>query len=263
VAGCAILSLLDIKVVASNSLLNTREAAQFLRVSQASIRRWSDSGLLPAQRVGRRRERRFEQSELVRFLGQPSGDSRPPAAAQISNVNVGGASVPLRTHLAPFYGTDLGGLRLPVPFLADGLRAGQPSFLAASGAVLERYARALSDEHRIDVDAAVESGRLVILPGAGVDVAGAIANWERLFGKALSGGPTVLRVVGEMACERLMFGSDAEMLAYEEAYELMGRRFPVVTLCQYDAREFDGEVMLRVLKSHPDMFVHHLGGFLN
>jgi len=43
----------------------------------------------------------------------------------------------------------------------------------------------------------------------------------------------------------------------------MAKRFPAVTLCQYDAREFDGEIMLRVLKSHPDMFEQHLGAFLN
>jgi transcriptional repressor of dcmA and dcmR len=66
-----------------------------------------------------------------------------------------------------------------------------------------------------------------------------------------------------MASELSVFGSMAEMMAYEQAYEVMAKRFPVVTLCQYDAREFDGEVILRVLKSHPDMFVQHLGGFLN
>jgi transcriptional repressor of dcmA and dcmR len=248
--------------MASNSLLNTREAAQFLRVSEASIRRWSDSGLLPAQRVGRRRERRFAPSDLREFLGKSSGDRRP-AAAEISSVNVGGASVPVRSHLAPIYSTDLGGLRLSVPFLADGLRAGQPCFLVAAGPALERYASALSEEQSIDFVEATDSGRLVIIPGPGASVADAIANWERLFGKALAGGPTVLRVAGEMDSEREVFGSEAEMMAYEEAYEVMAKRFPVVTLCQYDAREFDGEIILRVLKSHPDMFAQHLGGFLN
>jgi hypothetical protein len=66
-----------------------------------------------------------------------------------------------------------------------------------------------------------------------------------------------------MVSERAVFGSEAAMMAYEEAYELMAKRFPVVTLCQYDAREFDGEIMLRALKSHPDMFEQHMGGFLN
>jgi len=250
------------KVTESSSLLNTREAAHFLRVSEASIRRWSDSGLLPAKRVGRRKERRFARSELESFLARPAGDAHL-AAGEPAAVNVGGASVPLRSHLAPIYSTDLGGLRLSVPFLADGLRAGQPCFLVAAGTVLERYARALREEQSVDLAAAADGGRLVIIPGPGRNVAEAIANWERLFGKALAGGPTVLRVSGEMASERAVFGSEAEMMAYEESYELMARRFPVVTLCQYDAREFDGEIMLRVLKSHPDMFAQHLGGFLN
>ena len=46
----------DRTVMVGDSLLNTEEAARFLRVSEASIRRWSDAGLLPARRVGRRRE---------------------------------------------------------------------------------------------------------------------------------------------------------------------------------------------------------------
>jgi len=43
----------------------------------------------------------------------------------------------------------------------------------------------------------------------------------------------------------------------------MASRYPLVTLCQYDAREFDGEMMLHVLKSHPDMFERNMGAYLN
>ncbi len=245
----------------SNSLLNTEEAARFLRVSQASIRRWSDAGLLPARRVGRRRERRFAHADLVQFLGQRTGE--PQVSRQASTVNVGGAPIPVRTHLAPIFSTDLGSLRLSVPFLAEGLMAGQPCFLAATGAVLERYLKALSQEPTVDLEAAARAGRWTVAGWPRGTVADAVASWEELFGKALAGGPTILRIVGEMACERSMFSSDAEMLAYEEAYEVMIRRYPAVTLCQYDARECHGEVILRMLKSHPDMFEHHLGGLLN
>ena len=249
----AMLYLPPLKVMADSSLLNTAEAADFLRVSEASVRRWSDTGLLPALRVGRRRERRFARADLVRFLGQPSA----------STVTIGGVSIPVRTHLAPIYSTDLGSLRLSVPFLAEGLKAGQPCFLEASGAVLERYAKALTKEHGIDFAAAEQSGQLVTLSGPGADASHAIRYWERILAKTLDRGPTLLRVVGEMACARQTFASEAEMMAYEEAYDLMIRRFPAVTLCQYDAREFKGEIVLRVLKAHPDMFDHNLGGFLN
>src|SRR5260370_33574528 len=101
----------------SNSLLNTEGAARFLRVSQASIRRWSDAGLLPARRVGRRRERRFATADLVQVLGQRSGDPLP--SRQAGTVIVGRPPVPLRTPLAPTYSTDLAGLRLAVPRLPE------------------------------------------------------------------------------------------------------------------------------------------------
>jgi hypothetical protein len=60
-----------------------------------------------------------------------------------------------------------------------------------------------------------------------------------------------------------MFASEAEMMAYEEAYDRMARRYPLVTLCAYDARQFGGETILRMLKAHPDMFQQHLGLFLS
>jgi transcriptional repressor of dcmA and dcmR len=243
-------------------MLNTKEAARFLRVSEASVRRWSDAGLLPAQRVGRRRERRFAQSDLRQFLSQ-SPTTGQGARSAPSAVNVGGTSFPLRTHLAPIYSTNLGGLRLTIPFLAEGLRAGQPCFLEATGEVLQRYARALTEQQNIDFAAARKAGQLTVIPGPGANTVEAIANWEELFSRALAGGPTILRVVGEMACVRPMFASDSEMLAYESAFDVMAKRFPAVTLCQYDAREFSGEVILRVLKTHPDMFGPHIGGFLN
>jgi hypothetical protein len=52
-------------------------------------------------------------------------------------------------------------------------------------------------------------------------------------------------------------------MRFEEAYEVMCRRYPVAAICQYDVREFNGEAMLRVLKAHPDLFEHRLGTFLN
>src|SRR5258707_375738 len=162
--------------MASNSLLNTREAAQFLRVSEASIRRWSDAGLLPARRVGRRRERRFERSELERFLGQATSEGQDVPTAAVA---LGGVSIPLRGHFAPIYSTDDGALRLTVPFLAEGLRAGQTSFLAATGQMLQRYVQALASEPGVDFDKAKESGQLVILSWRRAGAEEVIANWEK------------------------------------------------------------------------------------
>ena len=248
------------KVKVNTGLLNTREAAQLLRVSEASIRRWSDAGLLPARRVGRRRERRFDRADLERFLGQASGRGPNVPTATIA---LGGVSIPVRGHFAPIYSTDGAALRLTIPFLADGLRAGETCFVAATGEMLERYMDALAGEPGVDIDGAKQSGRLVILAWDRAGAEEVIANWEQLFAKALAGRPGMLRVAGDMASELQMFGSEVAMMAYEEAYDRMARRYPVVTLCAYDARQFGGETILRMLKAHPDMFQQHLGLFLS
>ena len=56
-------------------LLNIKQAAQYLNVSEISIRRWTDAGKLACLRVGGRRERRFEHQELVNFLEQQSSSN--------------------------------------------------------------------------------------------------------------------------------------------------------------------------------------------
>jgi transcriptional repressor of dcmA and dcmR len=239
-------------------MLNTREAARFLRVSEASIRRWSDAGLLPARRVGRRRERRFNESDLKSFLGE-STQGRPAA----DGVNAGGVLLPVHGHFATFYDSDPGRVRITVPFLADGVRSGQVCFLVASGNVLDAYLESLGAEPGIDVRSALESGHLVTVGGPGSTVDGALSFWEKSMGRALAGGPTVLRVVGEMSCEREVFTSSAEMMQYEIAFNTIASRFPSVTLCAYDVRAFDGQAIFNAMRAHPDLFKLRLGSFLN
>jgi len=238
--------------------LNTKEAARFLRVSEASIRRWSDSGLLPGIRVGRRRERRFNESDLVGFVEH--APARNPTAA---TVNVGGTALSVPTHLATLFSSDAGGMRLTVPFFSDGIRLGQPCFLVAHGELAQRYIDALGHVEGVDLAAAIESGVFAVVAFTGGYAEDAITQWERILAAAVADRPTVIRIVGEMASERTMFASEDEMLRYEEAFEVMSKRYPVVVLCQYEARRFDGPALLRALKAHPDLYGLRIGTFLN
>lgn len=247
----------------SEKLLNTAEAAAYLRVSQASVRRWSDSGLLRARRVGRRHERRFTEADLKGFLAPDASASAPHSPAISGPVWIGGAQVPVHGHLATFYDSAEGRLRLSIPFFRDGLLLGQPCFLAASHDVLAAYMTALRRVDGIDIDSAVRDGLFTIVDGPGSTVEGALHFWEQSLSKAVAGGPTLLRVIGEMAVERHLFPSDAEMMRYEVAYNLIARRFPVVTLCQYDVRAFDGEMVFQALRSHPDLYEMGIAAFLS
>jgi transcriptional repressor of dcmA and dcmR len=59
-----------------DDLWDIKRAARFLRVSETSLRRWTNAGQLACLRVGRKRERRFRRADLLAFLeDQPVRDS--------------------------------------------------------------------------------------------------------------------------------------------------------------------------------------------
>jgi excisionase family DNA binding protein len=242
------------------SIHTTSSAASYLGVSEASVRRWADAGLLSVQRVGPRRARRFAEEDLRRLKASArmagfasSGGVKPPAAARSGQFGA-------HDHLATFYDSDVGRLRLSLPFLRDGLLAGQRCFLVASKAVADEYVDALSRQPGLDVPAAIESGALSIRADVGSSSREATAAWERLWWEALGLGASAMRVVGEMATYE-GFADVGEMLAYEMAYDSLAQRHPVVTLCQYDVRHFSGETIIGALKAHPDLFSKRIADF--
>lgn len=239
----------------ASPMLSTREAAERLGVSEASVRRWSDRGVLPVQRVGRRGERRFKPEHVEEFAVHRR--AIPPAAAPLPDrpqVLVGGQPVPTSTHLVTFYDSDAARLRLTGPFLAEGLRAGQPCFLLAEGEELDSYMVALRVSLGAALDAAIGSGQLVIVGAPGATVEAALAFWEEKLWDAVDNHASVMRAVGEMVSERKSFESEQEMLDYEAAFNMTVRRFPAVVICQYDVRKFSGQAVLAALRAHPDSY---------
>jgi excisionase family DNA binding protein len=247
----------------SDKLLNTAEAARYLRVSQASVRRWSDGGLLQARRVGRRRERRFTETDLTSFLAEGKANPAGRHATAPDGVLIGGTYVPLHSHLGSFYNSDDGRLLLTIPFFREGLMSGQPCFLVADGHVLDAYLEALRGEDGIDLDAAIRDQKFMTAPGPGSSVDGALHFWEQALTRALAAGPTLLRVVGEMSSARKGFESDDQMVDFEVAFNTISKRLPTVALCQYDVREFTGETMFKAIRAHPDLYPLGIANFLN
>ena len=178
-------------------------------------------------------------------------------------VLLGGAPVPTHAHYPVFYNSDEGRLRLAIPFLADGLRLGQPCFLSVFGELREAYLAALRKVEGLDVDRAIRDGRLTLVDVIGVDVEDAVAFWERSFWRVLASGPTIIRIVGDMDSERHAFASQSEMLRYEVAYSAIAKRYPAVALCNYDVRVFESETIFQAIKAHPDMDGCRVGTFLS
>ena len=124
----------------------------------------------------------------------------------------------------------------------------------AQGEELDSYMVALDAQPGVDVDSALASGALTVVPGPGRTVAEALDFWEASLWEAMDRHATPMRAVGEMASERMTFESEKEMLAYEAAFNVTGRRFPSAVICQYDVRKFSGPALLQALRAHPDIF---------
>jgi excisionase family DNA binding protein len=242
-------------------LLDISEAAQFLNVSETSLRRWTNDGLLPCLRIGRRRERRFRRADLLAFMEQPSAPQSSGngegGSMKIQNLEDEPIAAIHGNHLCGIYGSDAGRLDLAVPFLLEGLRKKSVCFLVAPVPAQKDILKAMKKK-RSSLDSDIKSGRLIVSEHQ-QSPAEQCSFYEVAMRKAEAEGVDSFRVVGDMWGLRLLV-SPEQVIELEVGFErLIVPRFPVVALCAYDARKFTGVELLDALKDHEDTFKFPMG----
>lgn len=246
------------------NLLNIKQAASFLGASEISLRRWSDAGKLHCVRIGGRRERRFYLSDLRAFLQQDSiwtDTARMDHHKHGSHILLEGMAIDHGQHLCSFYETDAGRLKLAIPFLLGGLQTEDRCYLVAAHGVQTHILDTLR-ELSLDVDRAISQNQLICMDGLASGKA-MLAYFEQAFLTAGKNGIQGMRVLGDMAWVLSKNISIAQLQTFEMQYNAgLGKRFPVVSLCQYDARLFSGSGVLGALKCHDDLFDYPLAHFL-
>jgi excisionase family DNA binding protein len=235
------------------ALLDIEGAARFLGVSTTSLRRWTNSGRLACLRVGGRRERRFRLTDLIAFLqDQPAQRHEAAIVPRASDgVNIGGMAVPFGTHLCGFYSTNEGRAKLAVSFLAGGLVPGAVCYLVADPAVQREILAQLGMDQAV-LQKEIAAGRLVPVEHA-VTRKAQQKNFERLFMTAIAGGAHSLRLVGDVWGIAKNLTRD-DLVEFEEAFDQVSRRLPLVSLCLYDVRRFSSLDALTALRGHGDGF---------
>ena len=73
--------------------------------------------------------------------------------------------------------------------------------------------------------------------------------------ESVAQGYSGARVIGEMTPEVQQLEGGNRLMEYEARVSLLLRERPITTVCQYDARRFDGATIMDVLKVHPFMVV--------
>ncbi len=247
----------------NSDLLNIKEAAALLKVSEASLRRWTNAGELACLRLGAKRERRFRRGDLLAFLQdrEASAAVAAPASIRPAEVVLEGIAIEYGNHICTLYENDLGRLKWSVPFLTDGLRNGDGCFLIATPEVRDEilgHIGAVWD----GVPEARAKGQLIESEGIGEGEA-MCRFVERSLVMATRSGLRSFRLLGDMTWCLRQGMTQEQLVAYEVRYNYdIARRFPLVSVCQYDVREFSGSGVLNALKCHEDTFSYPLSRFL-
>jgi len=168
-------------------------------------------------------------------------------------------------HICGFYRKPLERDNILVPFLADGLAAGDKCTCVVDsctpGDVLDRLAE------RLEVGPYVSGRQLEVLDADGTYLAEGgflpermLKFWEAKARQGPSGDVGgFARNVGDMSWAHRDPRAVDDLIGYESELNRIMSDFPQVNLCLYDLTRCSGELIMDVLKTHPKVL---LGGMI-
>lgn len=232
-----------------DKLLNVKEAAALLNVSQMTIRRWTNAGLLRCFRIGKKLERRFSPQDLQTFIkGEP--DSRDtglsrlvPGTANSVDLGFGNITVPDGMHFTHFYFDLQEVLEFQALFLQQGLKNGETVLLVSPDDRRDKLLQTLDDTGLAVMD---------------------LMNQERLHHSSGKDDPSEMsvyiaqvassargrfRLVGDMSWTIAKQWPKEQIRTLEETTNT--RMKPgYLFMCQYSLTEFSGRETMMALETH-------------
>ncbi|MGY1624446.1 anti-sigma factor RsbA family regulatory protein [Geodermatophilus sp. SYSU D00965] len=150
-----------------------------------------------------------------------------------------------RPHAAALVGSDDELLAAAVPFVEEGLRAGDLTVLSCGPETAALVAGALGEQFpRVETDA-----RIALVDTRAPD---ALTSTRRLLDRAASAPSGWLRVLGQIE-----FGREPttwhEGQRYEAAVNALLDGCPLTAMCLYDRRELPPEVLESAARTHPEL----------
>ncbi|MBI5895883.1 MAG: MEDS domain-containing protein [Desulfobacterales bacterium] len=168
---------------------------------------------------------------------------------------------PAGTHICQIFSDDDERSEALLKFLASGLADGERA-ACFSEKVTEQTIRGFFTDHGLSYERLSGSGafslsgaREVYFEGNRFDPDRMLTILTRYYQESLSMGFNGARVIGEMSPEVQQVPGGERLLEYESRVSLLLKTHPVTSVCQYDARAFDGATIMDILKVHPLMVV--------
>lgn len=217
-------------------MLDIKEAAEFLHVSEMTIRRWTNSGALKCYRVGGKRERRFHMRDLEEFLNGLHNQKMMPLGYR-------GLRTPDGSHMTHFYSGQNEALEVSAAFVLSGLE-GREAVLAVMPPERGRNLKNVLQRKGRSIDRDIQKGRFSF--SSGLDSPREMIRYLADFAERAE----KFRVVGDMVWV-LEKGWDLRALTdLEEAADFMPRSEGGLLLCQYSLTDFTGSHIMMATESH-------------
>ncbi len=248
----------------NKKLLTIQEAADFLKVSKTSLRRWSNTGRLPCYRVGSRNERRFQLTDLLAFL---SNSAQPAPISNIvpqENITWNKDEELIRSphHISTYYRNESEQWQALEPYLAQHLvDKTRTVYIYDSNeeTITRQFSKQGFDPRELQLNNSlnlIPSEQAYLLDGVFIPNR-MLEFWQKTIGQAMMDGIQKILLTGEMGwAVRGLPGSEL-LSAYEIELDRFLENFPMVTtVCQYPLKEFSGEEIFDSICAHPHLQVN-------
>jgi hypothetical protein len=165
-------------------------------------------------------------------------------------------------HICAFYRGSAQRDELLLPYLREGLLAGDKCICVTDGPAADQAVRLMAAE--LDGGVALGTGQLHAMRSESTYLAGGcfaidrmIEFWEAAVGTAVGrDGFGFVRAVGEMTWALRALPGVEHLLAYEARLNDFLPRYPQVILCLYDLEQFsNGQILLDILRTHPKVLL--------
>lgn len=172
-----------------------------------------------------------------------------------------GMSVSVGDHVCAFYRTSAGRDEILVPFLQAGLDRGDKCIVVldqADPAKLRSQLDSSNDPETTDKDGqlAVMNSEDTYLKGGNFSKMAMLDFWESAVGDAVKDDKyPFARSVGEMTWALRQLPGVEDFVEYEAELNHFLLKYPQVVLCLYDLDQFDGRVVVDLLRTHPKILL--------
>jgi MEDS: MEthanogen/methylotroph, DcmR Sensory domain len=169
------------------------------------------------------------------------------------------------SHVCAFYRGEADRDRLLTGYLRAGLTAGDKCICVVDSPYTAKRLAALrpapadlngNGAHRHGTDQLdVYLPETTYLAGGGFSTGDMLTFWAENMAKAEVEGYTFCRLVGEMTWALRDAPGVEHLIGYESELNRVTASNPVIVLCLYDLDLFSGEVVVNVVKTHPQVLI--------